>query len=79
MNAGFTDEEVAALRHAHAQVVAYRQMGRPAPVVVALLDRLYEQWRKRVQRERAWQERRREVLAEALAEDARERRSGCAA
>lgn len=65
---GFTDAEIAALRKAHAQAVAYRQLGRPAPPVVALLDRLYEQWRKRVQREQAWQEQRRAELAAALAE-----------
>ena len=65
---GFTDDEITALRKAHAQAVAYHQLGRPAPPVVALLERLYQQWRKRVQRERAWQEQRRAELARALAE-----------
>ena len=70
---GFTDGEIAALRKAHAQAVAYHQLGRPAPPVVALLERLYQQWRKRVQRERVqrervWQAQRRAELEKALRE-----------
>ena len=43
-------ERAARLRTAHTQAKAYRLMGRPVPARVALLDREYDWWRKRVQR-----------------------------
>jgi hypothetical protein len=44
------EDRAARLRRAHAQAKAYRLMGRPVPAAVALLDREYGRWRKRLRR-----------------------------
>jgi len=46
-------ERAARLRMAHAKAEVCRRMGWPVPARLALLEREYERWRKRVQRGRA--------------------------
>lgn len=46
-------ERAAVLRTAHAHAKTYRVLGRPAPWLVAALEREYQRWRKREQRRAA--------------------------
>ena len=48
-------EECAILRRAHADHSRYQRMNRPAPALIATLERDYQKWRKQAQRKTRWQ------------------------